>query len=179
MPGAKKPAGQKKYRAVILCCGDMDRADDAIGPLCAAALQERKIPVRTIHGNTSELLEAWHDAQKVIVVDAIVTGQARPGTLHRMRASDPWFQPAAARCSAQGRGLAKAFRLASVLKCLPDPLVLLGLEAAEFDWSATQSPEVVAALPALVAAVENEWRQLTDVRPPPRAIPPALHSQRT
>lgn len=178
MPGARKPAGQKKYRALILCCGDMDRADDAIGPLCAAALQERKIPVRTIHGSTSEFLEAMNEAQKVIVVDAIVTGQHRPGTLHRMRPSDPWFQPSAARSSAQGLGFAQAFRLAGALKCMPETLVLLGLEAAEFEWSATQSPEVDAALPTLVDAVENEWRHLADVRPPARGNPPALHSQR-
>lgn len=172
MPGSRHPAGQKKYRALILCCGDMDRADDAIGPLCAAALSDRKIPVRTIHGSSSELLDAWHTAQRVIVVDAIVTGQARAGTLIRMRPSDPWFQPSAARSSSQGLGFAHAYRLAGALKCLPETLVLIGLEAAQFDWSATQSPEVVTALPALVDAVEAEWRALADVRPP------ALHSQR-
>lgn len=172
MPGARHPAGQKKYRALILCCGDMDRADDAIGPLCAAALQDRKIPVRTIHGSTSEFLEAFHSSQKVIVVDAIVTGHVRTGTLHRMRATDPWFQPTAARSSAQGLGFAQACKLASALKCLPDPLILLGLEAAQFDWSSTQSPEVDAAIPTLVAAVEGEWRLIADVRPP------ALHSHR-
>lgn len=150
----------------------MDRGDDAIGPLCAAALQERSIPVRTIHGSSSQLLEGFHEAQKVIVVDAIFTGQATPGTLHRMSAADPSFRPAAARSSAQGLGLVHACRLAAALKCLPQTLVLLGLEAARFDWSATQSPEVDAALPALVSAVESEWRQLADVRPP------AIHSQR-
>jgi hydrogenase maturation protease len=176
MPGSHHPAGQKKYRALILCCGDMDRADDAIGPLCAAALQDRKIPARTIHGRTSEFLEAFHAAQKVIVVDAIVTGHLPTGALHRMRSTDPWFQPAAARSSAQGLGLAHACRLASALKCLPDPLILLGLEAAWFDWSATQSPAVAAAIPTLVGAVEAEWRLLAGLRPPApshRPAPPA------
>jgi hydrogenase maturation protease len=164
MPRARPTAGQKKYRALILCCGEMDRGDDAIGPLCAAALEDRRIPARTLRGNSSEFLEAWHDAQHVIVVDALCTGTAPPGTLLRMAAADPGFSPAAARCSAQGMGLAHAFRLAGVLKCLPQTLVLIGLEANQFDWSATQSPEVVAALPALNDAIEKEWLRLTAPR---------------
>jgi hydrogenase maturation protease len=164
MPRTRPPAGQKKYRALILCCGEMDRGDDAIGPLCAAALEDRQIPSRTLRGNSSEFLEAWHEAQHVIVVDALSTGAALPGALLRMSAAEPAFSPAAARCSAQGLGLAHAYRLAGVLKCLPDTLVLLGLEAAQFDWSSTLSPQVVATLPTLIDAVEKEWRLITAPR---------------
>jgi len=167
MPSARKPAGQKKYRALILCCGHMDRGDDAIGPLCAAALEDRKIPARTLHGDTSELLEAWHSAEHVIVVDAIVTGAKPPGTLYIASAADPQFQPNAARCSSGGLGLAQAVKLARVLKCLPQTLILIGLEAGNFEWAATLSPEVAGAMPSLVDAIEKEWKRLADVRPSP------------
>ncbi len=146
----------------------MDRGDDAVGPLCAAALEGRKIPVRRIRGDASELLEAWQQARHVIVVDALVSGRPA-GTLLRSEAGSQDFHPEQARCSAQGTGLAQAWRLAAMLKCVPASLVLLGLEAAQFDWAATQSEEVVAALPALVDAVETEWRRLAGVKPLARA----------
>ncbi|GEM_PF-827328 len=165
MPSARKPAGQKKYRALILCCGHMDRGDDAIGPLCAAALEDRKIPARTLHGDTSELLEAWQTTERVIVVDALVTRNNPPGKLLISNSTEPQFQPQFARCSAGGLGLSQAVKLAGVLKCLPQTLVLIGLEAGNFEWAATLSPEVAEAMPTLVDAVEKEWRRLADVRP--------------
>lgn len=159
MPGGKA----KKYRALLLCCGHMDRGDDAIGPLCASALQDRKIPARALQGEVSELLEAWQQAEQVIVVDAIASGHVDAGTLIRIESTEAGFQPEAARCSTHGLGLAQAVRLGRVLKCLPPTLILMGLEAASFEWAATLSPPVAAAMPGLLDAVEREWRRLTTV----------------
>lgn len=161
----RQGAKGKHYRALIVCCGRMDRGDDAIGPLCAAALEERRIPTRTLHGETSELLEAWQGAENVIVVDAMQTGSQPAGTLHRLVQQEAGFQPQATRCSSHGLGLAQAIRLGRVLKCLPPSLVLIGLEAVSFEWAATLSPAVASAMPSLVDAVEREWRRATDVRP--------------
>lgn len=171
MPSARKSAGQKKYLALILCCGNMDRGDDAVGPLCASALAERNIPARTMRGDTSELLDAWHSAQHVIVVDALHTSRLPAGAVVRLDTAGPGFDPASARCSLNGRGLAQALPLARALGCLPSTLVLIGVEAREFEWAATLSPPVAAAMPSLVEAVALEWNRLASVAPPapPRA----------
>ncbi|MCX7602801.1 MAG: hydrogenase maturation protease, partial [Bryobacteraceae bacterium] len=124
---ASRARAGRTYHARILCCGRMDWGDDAVGPLCAAALEERKIPAVVLSGNASELLEAWREARHVIVVDALVTGAA-PGTLHRFAWGEAAFRPEAARCSQRGPGLAQALRLGLSLRCLPDSLVLIGLE---------------------------------------------------
>jgi len=142
----------------------MDWGDDAAGPLCAAALAERKIPAVTTSGSASELLEAWREARHVILVDALVTG-ARPGTLHIMRHGEPSFQPEKTRSCARGPGLAQAVRLGSSLHCLPETLVLVGVEGADFEWASTPSPEVAAAMPALVEAVAGEWQSLVPAKP--------------
>jgi len=173
-----RPIGKhKKYRALILCCGHMDRGDDAIGPLCAAALEVFHIPTRTLEGVSSQLLEAFQQAEHVIVVDAIVSGQVAPGTLHSSEAADPQFAPQTARCSANGLGLNQAVRLARALRCLPTSLTLLGLEATQFDWASTLSTPIPAAMPQLVAAVVQQWRRLAEVRPEPQrnlALRPAV-----
>ena len=159
-PGGK----QKKYRALVLCCGHMDRGDDAIGPLCAAALEELKVPTRTLEGASSQLMDAFQQAEHVIVVDAIVSGKVAPGTLHVSESADPQFAPETARCSANGLGLHQAVRLARALHCLPESLTLMGLEATQFDWASTLSAPIAASMPQLIAAVMQQWRRLTEVR---------------
>ncbi len=156
---ASRARAGRTYHARILCCGRMDWGDDAVGPLCAAALEERRIPAVVLSGNASELLEAWREARNVIIVDALVTG-ARPGTLHRMVMGEASFRPEAARSSQRGPGLAQAVRLGASLHCLPDSLVVLGLEGGDFEWASTPSHEVAAAMPALVDAVAQQWQAL-------------------
>lgn len=165
---ASRARAGRTYHARILCCGRMDWGDDAVGPLCAAALEERRIPAVVLSGNASELLEAWREARHVIVVDALTTG-ARPGTLHRMAMGEPSFRPEAARSSQRGPGLAQAVRLGASLHCLPDSLVLLGLEGGDFEWASTPSHEVAAAMPALVDAVMREWQALVGASAAARA----------
>ena len=155
----------KKYRALILCCGRMDRGDDAIGPLCAAALEERRVPARVLSGEASELLDAWQVAEKVIVVDAMATGRASPGTVHRFDAAEPGSPFETGGYRPRGPALAQATKLGRVLKCLPPTLILIGLEAESFDWAATLSPAVAEGMAALVEAVEQEWRRLASVVP--------------
>ncbi|MGC8760287.1 MAG: hydrogenase maturation protease [Bryobacteraceae bacterium] len=161
---ASRARAGRTYHARILCCGRMDWGDDAVGPLCAAALEERRIPAVILAGNASELLEAWREARHVIVVDALVTG-APPGTLHRMALGEPGFRPEAARSSLRGPGLAQAVRLGASLHCLPESLILFGLEGGDFEWASTPSAEVAAAMPALVEAVARHWQALV---PSPR-----------
>jgi len=165
---ASRARAGRTWHARILCCGRMDWGDDAVGPLCAAALEERKIPAVVLSGSASELLEAWREARHVIIVDAVVTGAA-PGTLHRMVYGDAGFRPEVARSSMRGPGLAQAVRLGGSLHCLPETLVLLGVEGADFEWASTPSAEVAAAMPALVEAVAREWQALVKtVRPQAR-----------
>jgi hydrogenase maturation protease len=146
----------------------MDWGDDAVGPLCAAALAERKIPAVTLGGTASELLEAWREARHVIVVDALSSG-GPPGSLHRAAYGDPGFHPEWTRSCARGPGLAQAVRLGAALHCLPDSLILIGLVGADFEWASTPSAEVAAALPALVDAVAHEWQALVGTKSAPRA----------
>lgn len=151
----------KRYQTLVLCCGHMDRGDDSMGPLCAAALEERGVPARTLAGGSSELLEAFRAAERLIVVDAIASGLEPAGTLHCAESAQGHFEPRWARCSATGGGLMQACHLARQMHMMPERLYLVGIEAAGFGWSATLSPEVAASMPALVEAVTRLWNELT------------------
>jgi hypothetical protein len=79
-----------------------------------------------------------------------------------MNYGEPGFRAEQARSCARGPGLAQAVRLGESLHCLPETLVLMGIEGADFEWASTPSPEVAAAMPALVELVAQEWKLLVE-----------------
>jgi hydrogenase maturation protease len=128
----------------IVCCGNQDRADDAAGLLVAQRLRALGLHPQVCSGDPCELIEAWSHAQKVIVIDAVVTG-APVGTIHRWNASDANFCGGSS-SSTHGFGLREAIALARTLGRLPSELHIWGIEARQFAAGGTTSPEVLEAV---------------------------------
>jgi hydrogenase maturation protease len=149
-------------RPGIICVGNADRADDAVGPVCADMLSSHGLPVRVCPGDAFELLELFRSSAAVFLVDAVVTGKEPPGTIYSFSGDSAAIKTASWTCSTHGMGVAEALRLARTLGVCPSRVCLYGVEAARFDWGEEMTPEVAAALPALVARIEADWRQMTD-----------------
>jgi hydrogenase maturation protease len=147
-------------RPNIICVGNADRADDAVGPVCADMLARDGLPVRVTSGDAFELLELFRASPAVFLVDAVVTGSQPPGTLYSFSGESEAVRSAAWTCSTHGLGVAEALRLAKTLGICPSRICLYGVEAARFDWGEAMSPEVAAALPELVARIEADWRAI-------------------
>ncbi|HUZ02314.1 MAG TPA: hydrogenase maturation protease [Thermomicrobiaceae bacterium] len=145
-------------RVVVVGLGNRLRGDDAVGPLVAEQLSGRTPPdvsVVSHEGDPTDLLEEWDGAGLCVVVDAVWSG-AGPGTLHRI---EPLAGPLKFQLdfpSSHGFDLMSTVTLGRVLGRLPRRLVVLGVEAASFERGAALSPEVAAALPAVVAVVLAE-----------------------
>jgi hydrogenase maturation protease len=144
-------------RPLIVCCGNADRGDDALGPACADRLEAAGIPVRCLSADAFSLLDLIRGKSHVILVDAVVTGQAPPGAIHRWEAPPPGIVRQGPGASTHGFGLAEALQLAARLNALPGRLSVFGVEAAAFEWGEPLTPAVEAALPALVQSVMEEW----------------------
>ncbi len=97
------------------------------------------------------LMTHWHDAERVIVVDAVRSG-APPGTLHRLE-PDKWTTSESV--SSHGFGLAAALELARALDDLP-PLVLHGIEIDPSNAGFSLSEPVRRSLPVLVRGIGRE-----------------------
>jgi len=100
------------------------------------------------------LLAHWHDADCVIVVDAVRSG-APPGTHHRLEAGE-WAVTESV--SSHGFGLASALELARALDDLPPHLVLHGIEIDPSNTGFSLSEPVLRALSGLVRAIAREAR---------------------
>jgi len=159
------PEGARRTRGrhtLIVCCGNADRGDDGAGPACADALRLLGASARCLPGDAFTLLDAWSGHSKVIIVDAIVTGSAAPGTIHRFEIKDgagaEQFEKRLSG-STHGFGIAEAFRLGQITKNVPAEGIIYGIEAASFEWGAGLSAEVHAAAQRLATTLAHEAGQ--------------------
>ena len=134
-------------RVRVIGIGNTDRGDDAAGLLVVRELANRlpaAVDVIECSGDQTRLLEAWRGATVVVVVDAMQTGLG-PGTVHVL---DPGSAPLLENpaLSDHGFGLATAIELGRALGNLPERLVIVGIEGADFATGALLSSEVREAV---------------------------------
>jgi hydrogenase maturation protease len=158
---------------LVVGVGNRYRGDDGAGLAAAARLAEAAgAPVMLLDnaGDGTVLLDVWQRADAVILIDAMRSG-APVGTVRRLhaRAADASVDLAAAfgagrapRGSTHGVSVAEAVALAQALDCLPQRLVIIGIEGARFDAGIDLSPQVERALDEAVrlglAEVDNVRR---------------------
>ncbi len=121
--------------------------------------------VREFDGEAIGLLDLWEGCPAVVIVDAVRSG-ATGGTLHRFDASTVPVPATFRHSSSHTIGVAEAIELARGLGRLPAQVLLFGIEGAAFDASATVSPEVASALPALRSEVASAAAALVPPAPP-------------
>jgi len=143
--------------AVVIGVGNRWRRDDAAGFEVIDGLRERIADGITLvesDGEPTRLLDAFALAPKVIMVDAVVTG-AEPGTIHRFTDEELPIQMGIGQSSHLVQ-LVETIALGKLLDKLPNGLVLIGIEATDFDNGEGMTRPVAAGVAAAVEAVLAE-----------------------
>jgi len=143
---------------IVIGIGNPDRGDDAVGVQVARQVARQvaaeRLGVLTLEfDDPSEALNAWEPEDTVVVADAIRSG-GEPGDIHVVDVLEQKLP--AGNWSAGGThalGLAAVVELARSLDLLPKRLVVVGIEAGQFDHGAPMSEAVQAALPTATDAV--------------------------
>lgn len=149
-------------KSIFLGIGNSHRADDAIGPVLAAqleenaALKELGVDVMEHSGEGASLMHIWEGADKVIAVDAMKTG-GELGSIHRFDAIKDVLNYGVFRYSSHLFGLAEATELSRSLETLPKELIIYGVEGIEFTFGSEMSSEVKAAIDEVKAAVLKDF----------------------
>lgn len=127
------------------------RGDDAAGPDVLDRLRASApagVELVESMGDVAQILDAWQGAERVVLVDAVISGSP-PGTVHRLdgRSGVPtsWRSP-----SSHLIGLAEAIELGESLGTLPNEVTVFGIEV-----------ENVAGGTALTASVGNAVDEVT------------------
>ena len=143
--------------AVVIGVGNRWRRDDAAGFEVIDGLRDQvegKVALVESDGEPTRLLDAFALAPKVIMVDAVVTG-AEPGTIHRFTDKELPNQMGIGQSSHLVQ-LVETIALGELLDKLPNGLVLIGIEATDFDNGEGMTAPVAAGVVAAVDAVLAE-----------------------
>ncbi len=133
---------------LIIGLGNEYRSDDAAGLLVARRLQAiagKIVAVLEQSGEGAALMEAWQDAERVILIDAVRSG-ATAGTIHRLDAQAQPIPQQFFHYSTHAFSIAEAIELARALNRLPPCLIVYGIEGKTFAAGLTLSTEVASAV---------------------------------
>ncbi len=153
---------KKEARVLVIGVGNDFRSDDAVGLVVARRLGERNvdgIAVVEAPGEGISLIDAWDEADAVILIDAVRSGSV-PGTIHRLsrraltRGDDIFFH------STHAISVSDAIELARATNRLPKRLIVVGIEGEDFRAGLGLSQEVKAAVSSAVETVLEEAKAM-------------------
>ena len=149
---------------LVIGVGQEQRGDDAVGLLVARAVaaldaagRPDDLAVVEHDGDGMDLMLTWEGAARVVVVDAVVSGERAVGAVERFEAHrEPLPARLFAGHSTHALGVAEAIELARAMETLPPRLVVYGVEAARFETGSVPGAEVRAAVEPLASRVMAE-----------------------
>lgn len=151
------------FHFLIIGVGQEWRGDDAAGLLVARHLRklpECQAPVLENSGSMIHLLDAWQEAEAVILIDA-VRGGGPPGEIYRFPVHEQTLPaelfPAT---SSHAWGVSQALALGRILQQLPPYLVVFGIEGGDFRLGQKPSPPVYRAIPEVALRILQEIQDL-------------------
>jgi len=139
---------------LVIGCGNRDRSDDGAGVMVAKRVRELGVQAEISSGESLALIEAWSQADDVILVDAVVTG-APVGKVWLWDAGQVTTQGSIS-ISTHGYGVAEAIKLGRILDRLPKRLRVFGIEGRRFDFGSEISAEVMCAVEDVVEQITAE-----------------------
>ncbi|MDJ0952247.1 MAG: hydrogenase maturation protease [Acidimicrobiia bacterium] len=134
--------------AVVIGVGNRWRRDDAAGLEVIDALRERvddSVSLVESDGEPTRLLDAFELAPRVIMVDAVVTGEHPAGTIHVLTDEELPDQMGIGQSSHLVQ-LVETIELGKLLGRLPNGLTLVGIEATDFTNGEGMTAPVTASV---------------------------------
>jgi hydrogenase maturation protease len=141
--------------SVVIGIGNEYRQDDGAGLLVARALRRlvpRSVQVLECTGATLELIDDWALADRVVLVDAVLSGAA-PGTIYCIEVHDQPIPAYLFHYSTHDFNVSDSIELARLLGKLPRRLVVYGIEGKEYGQGTNISEEVAEAIETVTGRI--------------------------
>ena len=146
---------------IVIGIGNPLLSDDSVGikvvQRLARAVQARPdIETRELWAGGIGLVEALKGHERAIIIDAIVTGDGKPGSIYTLKPSD--LRQTRNTCSAHDAGFQEALEWGAMLGLkLPPEITLWAVEAKDVEtFSENLTRDVERAVPKVVAGVMRQ-----------------------
>jgi hydrogenase maturation protease len=146
---------QQNPTTVVIGIGNEYRQDDGAGLLVARALNRlvpRSVQVLECTGASLELIDDWALADRVVLVDAVLSG-AVPGTIYCIEVNDQPIPAYLFHYSTHDFNVSDSIELARLLGKLPRRLVVYGIEGKEYGQGTNVSEEVAEAIETVTSRI--------------------------
>lgn len=164
------PASREPTRRIaVVGVGNPERGDDAAGCLVVRRLRSELPPgiaVLQQSADVAELIQTLAGHHAVFIIDAVQTGTAQPGHVHRIDAQAGPLPAGCSDVSTHGFGVREAIELARTLGRLPPTVVIFGIEVAEFTLGRPPTNAVAAGMERVIDALRAEVGTVARPRPP-------------
>jgi len=148
----------ERSTTLVMGVGNLLRGDDGFGVTVLEAVSKRDVPehVELLDAGTSiiDLMEELNGRRKVVVIDAVRGGQP-PGTLYRFSPEDVAAEAVPAD-SLHQVGLLDTLRLAELVDCRPDEVVIIGVQPEDTGLKIGLTEAVAAAVARATEMVMTE-----------------------
>lgn len=149
----------------IIGCGSRLMGDDAIGCVVARELSQLSLPRNVVVEEAGtpglNLLSLMHPGDRVIIIDAVVTGEKAPGTLTVYQGDDlpkPSQMPISAHHIAIPETIALGWELQPEL--MPDSIEIWGIEVkTPILKKMEMSDEIARVVPHVLEKIREEFLQ--------------------
>ncbi len=157
-------AGQDiKSKTIIIGLGNPIVSDDSVGIRVSRELRERLnghdgIDIAEAYAGGIRLMDVMVGYEKAIIVDAMVTGNGRPGTIHSLSLSD--LISTRNIVSTHDTNLSTALEMGKMLGLhLPHEIEIWGIEAMDVEtFSEELTEDVAKAVPVVVQRIVDDLR---------------------
>jgi hydrogenase maturation protease len=152
-----------QHRVLILGVGNILLKDEGIGVHVAQQLSKYNLPdnVEVIDGGTSglDVLLSEEGSYKLVVIDAIRFSK-KPGTVYKTKYLAPRpvrvFPVGQSQISLHQLGLIDALVAAEKMGCLPEEIVIVGVEPGEVDLGLELTEKVAQSISEVIEKVLEE-----------------------
>lgn len=147
-----------KTKLMVIGIGNESRADDGVGLYIAERLEQRYrggIKVLKHRGGTTNLIHEWEGFDKVIICDAVHSGQ-RAGFIYRFDYPKDEFPEEIFRFSTHTFSLGQVLELAKLLNHLPKEVIIYGIEGKFFTVGDRLSPEVQESVSEVIERIRKD-----------------------
>jgi hydrogenase maturation protease len=152
----------QKADILILGIGNILLQDEGVGVRVIEYLQTQPTHpgVELLDGGTAgfDLLDIISDRHAIILIDAIDAGHP-PGTVVRFAPEDllPSESP---QMSVHNIDFAQALKMAALLKCAPQEVVIFGIQPASIEPGLELTPTIAPLVPKIASLVLDELTRL-------------------
>jgi hydrogenase maturation protease len=144
---------------LIVGAGNEYRSDDGVGPVIVKKLGQllhEKATIRKCIKDGTELIELCKGHKCVYLVDSVKSG-CEPGKIFRFDANSEALPREAFSCySTHAFNVAESIELARSMGCLPEKMIVYGIEGKCFEDGENFSDEVKRSIAEVIIRIKRE-----------------------